>query len=158
MLADLNITWVVQGWVSTQRKHKLNQPFPQKQAHAQFTASRFVRLGDSSRSAMSRLAGEFTQTLRGEAGSALRRGRLADARAQMPQFAASLAFMDQYRGWRLMDLGSMAPHSEALVLNSGFGLTFCRVTSDVTRGHYPSNMSSLRRVMPRFDPEEGQEI
>jgi len=48
---------------------------------------------------------DFTQTLRGE----------------MPQFAASLAFMDQYRG------------------------------------HYPSNMASLRRVMPRFDPEETDE-
>lgn len=27
----------------------------------------------------------------------------------------------------------------------------------VTRGHYPSNMSSLRRVQPRFDPEETDE-
>ena len=50
-------------------------------------------------------SGDFTQTLRGE----------------MPAFAASLAFMDQYRG------------------------------------HYPSNMSSLRRVQPRFDPEETDE-
>eukprot|EP00434_Breviolum_minutum_P026823 symbB.v1.2.023707.t1/scaffold2183.1/size166057/11 len=48
---------------------------------------------------------DFTQTLRGE----------------MPAFAASLAFMDQYRG------------------------------------HYPSNMSSLRKVLPRFDPEETEE-
>eukprot|EP00913_Durusdinium_trenchii_P033178 g31061.t1 len=48
---------------------------------------------------------DFTQTLRGE----------------MPAFAASLAFMDQYRG------------------------------------HYPSNMASLRRVQPRFDPEETDE-
>jgi len=48
---------------------------------------------------------EFTQKLRG----------------QVPQFAASLAFMHQYRG------------------------------------HYPSAMSSLRTVLPRFDPDETEE-
>lgn len=48
---------------------------------------------------------DFTKTLRGE----------------MPQFAASLAFMDQYRG------------------------------------HYPSAMSSIRTVLPRFDAQETDE-
>jgi len=48
---------------------------------------------------------DFTKTLRGE----------------MPRFAASLAFMDQYTG------------------------------------HYPSAMSSLRKIMPRFDAEETDE-
>jgi len=48
---------------------------------------------------------EFTTTLRGK----------------MPQFAASLAFMDQYRG------------------------------------HYPSNMTSVHSVLPRFDSQETDE-